>query len=423
MRTRNIIISLAIVILLILAGWAFWHFMAGPVQVPISPQGNGEQPGFTPLNRPGTGGKSGGKSGQGASTTTPSGGGASLPMLRLLSGTPIGGYGASTTASTTYAVWVDRGRGNVYEASYDSAAVATLSNTVVPKIFDAVWDKNLTSFIGSLFQDGDLTPTTVYAQLSRQGQGSTTPSGVAPYALKGKDIPGKMIGYAASPDKSKIFLLMDEGGRGVGYVASFNGAGMKQIFSSPATELSVSWPADNTIAIATKSSSFYSGFLYFVNPKTGIWKKILGPLSGLSAAVSHDARYVLYSYDDKDGAIQTGIYSVAAATSTDAVFHTLADKCAWGNAHAGYAFCGVPSQPVAAIMPDQWNLGQASFVDKIWSIRADTGEVRLVASLLDQADRSIDAYRLGFDPKDHYLFFMNKNDLSFWSLDLTNVLK
>jgi hypothetical protein len=54
----------------------------------------------------------------------------------------------------------------------------------------------------------------------------------------------------------------------------------------------------------------------------------------------------------------------------------------------------------------------------MWQINAGTGEVHLVSSIIDQADRIIDAYNLGLDPKDDYLLFMNKNDLSLWSLDL-----
>src|SRR4051812_1210223 len=37
---------------------------------------------------------------------------APIAKLRLLSATPVGGYGASSTATTTVR-WVDRGRGNV----------------------------------------------------------------------------------------------------------------------------------------------------------------------------------------------------------------------------------------------------------------------------------------------------------------------
>ena len=56
--------------------------------------------------------------------------------------------------------------------------------------------------------------------------------------------------------------------------------------------------------------------------------------------------------------------------------------------------------------------------DGILILNAKTGEIHLVSSIVDQSDRVIDAFNLGIDPKDNYLFFMNKNDLTLWSYDL-----
>jgi len=418
MNTKNIIISIAVVIILGLVGWAYWYFMMGPVAIPVSPTPSEGQPGFQPLNRNTPAGQGGQATSTGelGSTNILTTDKTKLPTLRLLSDTPVGGYGASTTATTTNVLWVDRGRGNVYRASYNSSQIVTLSNTVVPKIFNSIWNKNLTAFIGSLLEDGDLVPTNVYSELVRQGTTTPAKSSLAPYELRGKNIPGNLIGYAASPDKSKLIMVMDESGMGVGYISSFSGQGMTRLFSTPLTQINVAWPTDNAIAISTKGSASYPGFLYLVSPKTGVWSKILGPMAGLSAVVSHDGKYVLYSATGKNSEIQTSIYSIASGTSTDALIKTLADKCAWGNFYKDLVFCGVPSQQMSGIYPDGWYLGSLSSVDKIWQVNAATGEVHLIASLVDQADRTINAFRLDLDPKDKYLFFMNKNDLSLWSL-------
>ncbi len=426
MKLKNLLISLLVIILLALVGWAYWYFLMGPVKITLSPEEPGTPTGFQPINTGTTGGGSGGT----GSAATTSGGVSvgnrplKIPSLRLLSGTPVGGYGASTTASTTNILWIDRGRGNVYQASSDSLNITTLSNTVVPRIFESVWNKNLTSFMASLFEDGDLTPATVYTELIRKPSrtSSTTPASPdassAPYELRGKNIAGNIIGYAASPDKSRLFTLLDENGSGVGYISAFNASNPTRLFTTPLTQLNVSWPSDNVIAITTKGSANYGGFLYFVNPGTGAWSKILGPLPGLSARVNDTGKYVLYSSTGKNNDILTGIYSVTAGTTTDAIVRTLADKCAWGNFYKELAYCGVPTRLVPGRYPDDWYLGTLSTVDKIWQVNAVTGEVKLVSSLIDQADRILNVFNLETDPKDKYLFFMNKNDLSLWSLDL-----
>src|SRR5207237_1307081 len=125
------------------------------------------------------------------------------------------GYSASTTASTTKVRWIDRGRGNVYEADYLTPTVTTLSNTVVPKIFKSVWNKNLTAFIASLYDDSSLIPTTVYTDIMKTGAKTSSTSAsaqLAPYELKGKTISGTVLDYAASPDRKQAVILMNEGG-------------------------------------------------------------------------------------------------------------------------------------------------------------------------------------------------------------------
>lgn len=428
---------LLVLIILGAIGFAYWYFMMRPTTVPTQPgqvTDDGTDP-FQPLNRPPTGTNT--QQGSTSTSTPPR----TVPpvvseikTLRVLSDAPIGGYAASTTGTTTRVRWVDRGRGNIYEASYNSPEIMTLSNTVVPKVFKAVWNRSMTAFIGSLFEDGDLTPTTVYAELVRQATtttvqnrttsiNSTTTSAVttamiAPFQLKGKNVPGDLIGYAASPDKTQVFMLMNEGGAAAGYVSSFDGRTTTRIFSTPATQWNVAWPSTDMITLTTKGSANYSGYMYSVNPKTGIAIKILGPIAGLSTSVSHDGKYVLYSTSDKNGGVKTSIYTVKSGTSTDAIIKTLADKCAWGNFYKELVYCGVPSQPVTGRYPDDWYIGSLSTVDKIWQVNAQSGEVHLISTLVDQSDRLLNTMNLDLDSRDHYLYFMNKNDLSLWSLDL-----
>jgi hypothetical protein len=238
-----------------------------------------------------------------------------------------------------------------------------------------------------------------------------------PFELKGNNLPTGIITYAVSPKKDKVFYIVNENGYGIGYTATFSGQSVTQIFPTPLTQVNADWPEDNTIAITTKGSASQQGYLYFVNPKTGTWNKVLGPMPGLSTKVSHDAKYVLVSSGSANS-VSTSIYSVATGNSVDAIIRTLADKCVWGNFNKNMLYCAVPSQPVNATYPDDWYTGAVSFADKIWQVNATTEEVHLVTTIVDQSDRVIDAFNLGLDPKDEYLFFMNKNDLSLWSFDL-----
>lgn len=389
----------------------------GPVKAPTPPTTTINTPtGFRPINRVTTPTNNG----KVATTTSISGGSGTLPAskittLRMLSGTPVGGYGASSTSATTTNVrWVDRGRGNVYEANYTNPTIVTLSNTVVPKIVASIWNKNLTAFVASMFEDGSDLPTTVYTTINLQASSTSATE----YNLRGKTISGNVIGYAASPDQTKLFIFMNEGGNGVGYVSSFDGKGMTKLFSTPLTQVNVDWPAPDAITLTTKGSATASGFMYFVSPKTGTWKKVVGPKMGLSAKANHDGKHVAYSAVTSDGSIETNILNISTGKVTDAFVKTLIDKCAWGNFYKDLLYCAAPTQEPDGVLPDDWYLGKTSTIDKIWQVSASTGELKALPSLLDQADRAIDAFNLGLDNRDNYLFFMNKTDLSLWSLDL-----
>jgi hypothetical protein len=419
MSTKTTQRIIAVGILFIFIGLVvFWFYYLRPAREAGTTGGSAPTTGFVPFGGAPSGGQGGGVKNPAQNNTyndIPTD--VKIPTLRLLSATPVGGYGATTTASTTIIHWVDRGRGNIIEARGDSLDITTLSNTLLPKTYESTWGRDGTSFIGSILGDNNQSITTLYATLSKH---ATTTSSVTPYELHGKNLPSTIVSYASSPKKDKVFLFAIEGGRGVGYIAPFAGGTATQIFTTPLTEVNIEWPEINTIAITTKGSAGSAGFLYFVDPKTGIWKKILGPLPGISTRVSHDAHYVLVSVAGSGNSVLTSIYSVAASFGTDAIIRTLADKCVWGNFYKQVVYCGVPFQPVSGTYPDDWYQGTLSTVDKIWQVNAVTSEVHLISSVFSEAKTSIDTYNLGLDDKDDYLFFMNKGDLSLWSLDLVS---
>lgn len=435
------IIFIILLVLLLAGGAAYWwYFMRVPSeQVTIVPNG-GQNNGFVPFNRTsggitqGTigGGEESASSSASVSTRTP------IPVIRQLSATPVGGFGASTTASTTILRWIDRGRGNVYEAAMDSLDITTISNTLLPRIYQSWWNKNDNLFIGQYLEDGDDKITTVIANILKREQPKTATSSTStatssivqqissvtetPYELKGKIISGNIIDVAASPKRDRILVVTNENGSAVGYISNFDGSKQTQSFVLPFTQLTADWPEENTITIVTKASSKYAGYLYLIGAKNGLVKQVLGGLPGLTAKVSRDAKRAIYSYSD-NGRIATAIYDITKKSSSPIVFATLADKCAWSAKFKERAYCGVPTQLPNGTHPDNWYLGKSSSIDGIWMIDASTNDVRQIADLLGQGNAIIDTINLSLSDNDEYLFLMNKNDLSLWSVDLVSSAK
>jgi hypothetical protein len=442
MRTSTKFI-IAVLILLALAGGTYWYiFFYGPGNgTPVTNNTNGTTGGFVPLNAPNNNtNQTTNNNTNNSNNTNPDNNQNSsstpvvtekVPALRLLSANPIGGYGASTTASTTIVRWVDRGRGNIMEARGDTEEIFTLSNTILPRVYISVWNKNTTAFIGSLLSSNNDIPTVVYAKLNIQASSTqqkntstttvdTEPMKVTPYFLRGKNLPQNIITYAVSPKGDKLFMLIKESGQGAGYISNFDGTSVTKIFIQPLTQVNVEWPEENTIAITTNGSSNQAGFLYFVNPKTGIWKKIIGPVFGISTKVSRDAKFVLVSGSTNSQSIVTNIYPIGTTTPIDAFIKTLADKCVWGNYYKELVYCATPSQPISGIYPDDWYKGTVTSYDKIWQINVKNNDIRQVSSLLGQTNKLINVFNMSVDPRDDFLFFMNKDDLSLWSLNLNS---
>ncbi len=436
MTRKTLHYFIAFIVIVIIVALAYWQFFlrdTTSIDTPVTE--TPDQGGFSPFDRGGPRSSATSTSTQPATTTrasTATGTQLKIPALRLLSNTPVSGYGASTTgtvktpiaSSTTVVRWLDRGRGNVYEARGNTLDITTISNTVVPKMYESLWNKNLTSFMAFGISDAN-TISGIWAELRARimPKASTSTPQVAltsltPYELRGKNLPSTILTYAVSPKKDRVFMLLSEKGVGVGYIFKFDGSSPTQLFVTPLTQVNAEWPEDQTIAITTKGAASERGYLYFVDTKTGVWKKILGPLPGLSTKVSTDAKKVFISAAGSSDNVVSSIYDVTKRKGTDAVIRTLADKCAWGNTYKDVVYCAVPSQPIPGTYPDDWYRGDTSFVDKLWQVNASTNEVHLISSIVDASDRVIDAYNLGLDDRDDFIFFMNKNDLSLWSYDL-----
>jgi hypothetical protein len=424
------IVNIIIVILIILtiAGGAYWYFFiknaAPQVTITTEQQTN---TGFVPLNRT-TSSTQGQTVAQGNATMTTASTTtniikriAPLPVLRVLSATPIGGYGASTTATTTTVRWIDRGRGNIYEARGDLSDITTISNTLLPRVYESIWNKNNTSFIGQYLDDSNNSTTIIANVLKRATASTTAQISETAYELKGKTVSGNIIAIETSPKRDRVLIVNNENNHAVGYISNFDGSKQTQLFDLPFNQIKAEWPEENTIAITTKASSNYSGYLYFINVKTGASKKIIGDIQGLITKVSKDATKVLYSSaTGNNDLIKTAIYDIKSQKTTDVIFRTLADKCVWSSKFKEQVYCGVPSKIITSVYPDDWYLGKISFIDSIWLLNSKTSEVHRVVDLLNQGNALIDAFNLQLDNTDDFLFFMNKNDLSLWSIDLVS---
>lgn len=427
MRKSTFILVIILVIAILIAG-GYWFYYNNTPRVD-SDVDSAQQNGFSPFGRGTVKTPTDGDVQTPAdATTTPvvqNNTPVELPKLRQLSVTPVAGMSASTTkmrsptlASTTIDAtlvrYIDRGMGHVYQADDIHIGADKMSNTTLPKIYESYWNKNLTTVILRYLKEGADQVVSFYAEL--RPVASSSESFATPFEIKGKYLSPTIDKIAVSPSGDKIFTWNIESGRGIGYTSSFDEKTRVKILDVPFTQAVIDWPESNTITIYPNPFSSASGFLYSVDAKNGEMRKVMGGVRGLSAKMSRDAKQVLYSAGGQT--IITRLFNIKDASVKDIIFKTLADKCIWSTLRKNEAYCAVPTEIPAGTYPDDWYKGTVSFVDKIWHLDTTTGEVHLLGDLLSLSNQLIDATQLTLDPKENYLYFINKRDLSLWSLDL-----
>ncbi len=413
------ILIILIILIIITAGIAFWLFTA---DTPTETNTDDTEPTlvqrFNPFNRSTV--KTDEPIIKKATTTkeeVPVENIVEMPILRRISQEPVAGYMASSTVDSTIVRYIDRGTGHIYEAKSDRESVEKISNTTIARVYEGYWNKNLDATILRYIKEGTDIVTNLYGKIEvSTNTGSTTDR--TPYQTKGRIISSSIKEVAVSPKGDRIFTFNLEDGTGIGYVSGFDESKKTKIWNTPITQVNISWPEENTLMATTKSSGYSYGYSYFIDIKTGMVKKMLGQIIGLSAKASPDAKNILFSAGSNAKNISSFIYNVKNNSSQSIIFKTLADKCVWSKLRVNEIYCAVPVEFPEGVYPDDWYKGNISFIDKIWYLNTDTGEVHLLADLLTLSKSLIDVTDIGLDTKEDFLYFINKNDLNLWSLDL-----
>ncbi len=416
---KKLLFILIVILILISGGVYYWYFMREPLPTDLmepTPDST-----FNPFNQGSVTPKPSTSTAASSNTsisTKPSIQVEKISLLRHLSSTPIGGYMASSTASSTIVRYFDRGVGHIYQADSLSSTLTKITNTTIPRVYESYWDKNLRNTVVRYIRDDGESIVNFYGDVRPVKQtASSTAQGALGYEVKGKFLASTIQDVAVSPKGDRIFTFNIENERGVGYISNFDEGKKTKMLDTPLTQMNVAWPEENTIALTTKGSGVSSGFLYFLDAKTSTFKRILGNIIGLSTKVSTDAKKVLYSTATGRRAV-TSVYNTKDNSTQEIIFRTLADKCVWSKKYVNEAYCAVPNEMPAGLYPDEWYKGNISFIDQIWHLDTTTGEVKLISNLTNESKDFIDATDLTLDPRENYLYFVNKQDLTLWSLRL-----
>lgn len=415
-KTLNIIL---IIIIIIVAGIAtYWFFdreqtggapFGGSDGVSIGdffPFGNNADSDLAPIT-------------QNNSTTTPNNNNvlpAVPPRLWMISTAPQAGSIVFTASGTPTVRFVDKATGNIFESSLTLTGLRRISNTTIPKVYEADWQANgymtVLRYLGS--NNVTIKSITGTVQPAVFSNSTSTPNTDEPQELESNFLPDNISSLSVNPFTGDLVYIVENENGGFVSVASTTKGTIRQIYSSAIRDMRVSWVAGNTIGLLSKPSASIEGQFYFLKSDTGRMERILGGIKGLTTLARFDGTKIAYS-ESKSTSFSFGLYLTETGEKIIPSFSTLPEKCVWSKI-TPYIYCAVPSAIQSANYPDAWYKGIVSFNDSIWRLNTTTGETELIVDPGTALGANVDAIDLHLDPNENYLVFTNKKDDSLWGL-------
>ncbi len=332
-----------------------------------------------------------------------------VPRLRKLSENPLAGQTGFERDKKVFFRFIERATGHISESPADKMITDKITNTTIPKIYEALWTKDGSGSLLRYLKDDEETIVSFYASIGKASTGT-------PASLTGTFLTQNIESAVVSPDRKTIAFVLPSLFGATLYMADSVTLKPKSVFSSALREWNVAWPEKNTIVLTSKASNNVEGFVYAVSLPSGSAKKILGGLKGLTANLSADGKQLLYS-NNKRNNLSLKILDIKTNREISLPFNTLPEKCVWSQKTVTLVYCAVPKESLSANLPDEWYKGGISFDDDLWAFDSATGST---LHPLDPATykQSFDITNLSLDPTEQYILFTNKKDLTGWVYQL-----
>lgn len=402
---KYFVAAVAVALLGVLASW---YYYVRAHQASIAKVEAGRDLGAPPPVYGGTLGSTAGDIARGGSTTpVPS---EQHPLERLWRADegPVAGFSfvAMQEAATTTALlyFAERASGNVFAAEPAQQRVVRLTNTLIPKTYEAVFaPRGGAVLIRTLQGDAISTLLATFA----------TPSATTtfPLPLGGPALAPDIRDIAIDPDpKSAQLFYLAKNSRGgtAGFLSSLRGAKPKQIFSSTIA----SWRAmiaGGRIVLLESPGDGLPGYAYTLS-NGGTLSLLAGPLPGLMVLPHPTEQALLFS---SSNAGRLSLYAqVGKREPVLLPIATIAEKCAWAPGASLIAYCAAPQTAPPPGFIDLWYQGASHTSDSWWVVDAASGNVTELftpAPPLDVQDAQV-------DPSGNYIAFENGADLSLWIL-------
>ena len=321
--------------------------------------------------------------------------------LRKLSEVPVAGAVLTRRDGASYARYVERGTGHIFEVDLASSATTRLTGTTIPRATRAVFSAQGTRVV--LFTESADSNERVFAgaiERADSGEGTLATSELDPTA--------RNIAFSATGES--IYYTVPTATGSVGYEQNLKvDTGTRAtLFTSPLRDIVVSWgsPASAELSLIayTTPTAQQRGYAY----EGAGFSRLFGGVPGLMVIPAQNYRVVSYAGDN------TFISRTDTLAGTTLAVPAFPEKCATDASHPTTLWCAAPLALLPGDYPDAWYQGAISFDDSIWQVDVTTGSATLLSVPGDDVGETIDAVGMQATSDGDTLIFINKKDGSLW---------
>lgn len=313
------------------------------------------------------------------------------------------------TSSGLTGLFINQENGHIYALDQQNNLIRQ-TNTTLPSLASALVAINGKSGYLLGRQVKGLESYDYLGEFSLSGGVGTSSQ---PGALKYTPLNFQPLNLALSPDNQKIAYLIAEGEKSGLYVSDWSFSKPKKVWTSDLGAWLISWPEANNLFIVDRPAFDYPGQVSQLNLKTGLNKKILSNINGLTISVSPDGNKLLYSKSLLSG-FSLYVYNLTTKESVLLGINTLPEKCAWQD--ASFVYCAVPRNIPSGRYPDDWYQGKISFADDLWKIDVSSKE----KAKINTPRGNYDLTQLTIDPTGAWIYTVDKDSQKLQAFNLSN---
>jgi hypothetical protein len=363
-----------------------------------------------------------------------------IPRLRQLSQVPtagsavferegnssravIGEDGSETIEKEIFNIfrYIERSTGHLYEAREDSLTQIRLSNTTIPRVVNADFTTDGQRVMLRTLETDQETTGTLSAKITAKATTSPSSSAMIPdgFALEGPYLAQNIIDADLNSNGLTYLVPKNTGGSYL-ITATFDDLTKKIVYDSPLSNWIIERVNSTKVLFTSKADSRISGFSYLINVQNGVTEKILGDLPGLTTLMSPNEKWLIYSVSRN---LELNTYILNTETNETKKFgvNTLPEKCTFSPKNEDVVYCGGPAQMPRVTLPESWYQGTVSLDDNLWRANLSTQQYEQILGDKEEVEQSFDITKIQVSPDEDFVLFVNKKDLTLWSLEATDL--